>query len=201
VAVTQQVKRAADGTVDVVFVVDEGPHVVVSKIDFVGTHALDRAALLDILTKNGGTSIGGRYSREGLQDGLLHVQAQYYDIGYILSTIDEPVEKVSTDKSNIEITVKVTEGNQFRIGKLEVRGALVAPAADYLKALGLKKGDVFSRKRVGEGIQRIVEMHKTKGKGEPQVSPVTNVDPKDKRVDLAFEIGGGAAGAAGGGGS
>src|SRR5262249_26288473 len=153
-----------------------------SKIDLVGIRAIDRAHILDILGKNGGTSIGGRYSREGLQDGLLHVQAEYYDSGYVMSTIDEPVEKLSADKGNVEITVKVTEGDQFRIGSLDVRGSLVAPAADYLKVLGLKKGDIFSRKRVAEGIQHVIEMHKSKGQAEPEVNPVTNVDVKTKRV-------------------
>lgn len=187
-SVTWGVEKAADGRVDLVFTVEEGPAVTVSKIEFKGNKAVKRELLLDILSKNGGTTVGQRYWRQALSNAMLFVTNQYYDRGYVNVQFDTPKETLSADKSKMELTLTIREGDRFRIGKLDARGTLVAPAAEYVKLLGVKPGEVFNRSKIAAGLEKIGAMHKSKGREGMNVLPMTEVDLKKKTIGLTLEV-------------
>ncbi len=186
--VTWSVEKAADGRVDLVFTVEEGPAVTVSKIDFKGLKAVKREALVEILSKNGGTTVGQRYWRQALSNALLFVSNLYYDRGYVNVQVDTPTETLSADKSKMEITLTIHEGDRFRVGKLDAKGALVATAAEYVKLLGVKPGEVFNRSKIAAGLEKINEMHKSKGREGMNVYPSTQIDLKKKTIGLTLEV-------------
>ncbi len=183
-----KVEKAADGRLDLVFVVEEGPAVVVSKIDIKGNKAVKRQALLDILAKNGGTTVGQRYWREALGNAMLHVNNHYLDSGYVAVQIDSPQETLSADKASMALTLTIREGDRFRMGKIDARGTLVVGASEYVKLLGVKTGEVFNRGKIAKGLERIAEMHRSKGRPAMEVLPMTEVDMKKKTVSFTLEV-------------
>jgi len=193
--VNWSVEKAPDGRVDLVFTVEEGPAVVVSKIDFKGNKAVKREALVDILSKNGGTTVGQRYWRQALGNAMLFLSNHYYDRGYVAVQIDTPKETLSADKSKMELTLTIREGIRFRVGKLAAKGALVVPESEYIKLLGVKTGEVFNRSKIAAGLEKIGEMHKSKGREGMNVYPSTELDPKKKTIGLTLEVQGPPAGA------
>jgi len=186
--VSWTVEKSPDGRVDLVFTVEEGPAVTVSKIDFKGLKAVKREVLLDILSKNGGTTVGQRYWRQALSNAILFVTNHYYDRGYINVQVDTPAETLSADKSKMELTLNIHEGDRFKVGKLDARGALIAPAAEYVKLLGVKPGEVFNRSKIAAGLEKINEMHKSKGREGINVYPSTQIDLKKKTIGLTLEV-------------
>ena len=186
--VSWTVEKSPDGRVDLVFTVEEGPAVTVSKIDFKGLKAVKREVLLDILSKNGGTTVGQRYRRQALSNAILFVTNHYYDRGYINVQVDTPAETLSADKSKMELTLNIHEGDRFKVGKLDARGALIAPAAEYVKLLGVKPGEVFNRSKIAAGLEKINEMHKSKGREGINVYPSTQIDLKKKTIGLTLEV-------------
>jgi outer membrane protein assembly factor BamA len=190
--VAWSVEKAADGRVDLVFTVEEGPAVKVAKIDIKGNKAVKREAVLDILSKNGGTTVGARYWREALSNAILHLTSRYFDLGYINVQVDNPEETLSADKTSMALAITIREGDRFRVGKLDAKGALVAPASEYLKLLGVKSGEVFNRSKIASGLERINEMHKSKGR-PMEVFPQTEIDSKKKTVAITLQVQGPAA--------
>jgi outer membrane protein insertion porin family len=182
------VEKAPDGRVDLVFTVEEGPAVTVSKIDFKGLKAVKRDVLLDILSKNGGTTVGQRYWRQALSNAMLFLTNHYYDRGYINVQIDTPTETLSADKSKMALTLTIREGDRFRVGKLDAKGTLVVPAAEYVKLLGIKPGEIFNRSKIATGLEKINEMHKSKGREGMNVYPSTQIDPNKKTIGLTLEV-------------
>jgi outer membrane protein insertion porin family len=183
-----KVEKATDGKVDLVFVVEEGPAVVVSKIDIKGNKAVKRQALLDILAKNGGTTVGQRYWREALSNAMLHMSNHYYDLGYVNVQIDTPQESLSADKAQMALTLSLREGDRFRVGKLDAKGTLVVGASEYVKLLGVKTGEVFNRSKIAKGLERIAEMHKSKGRPAMETMPMTEVDLKKKSIAITIQV-------------
>lgn len=181
-------EKAPDGRVDVIFTVEEGPAVVLSKIDIRGNKAVKRDKLLEILAKNGGTTVGARYWRDALGNALLHLSSLYYDLGYINVQIDDPKETLSADKSAMTIVLAIREGDRYRLGKLDAKGALVAPASEYVKLLGVKKGEVFNRSKLAAGLERINQMHQKKGNPALQTSPATQIDAVKHTVAITVEV-------------
>jgi len=186
--VSWSVEKAADGRVDLVFTIEEGPAVTVSKIDFKGIKAVKRDALVEILSKNGGTTVGQRYWREALSNAMLFITNFYYDRGYISVQVDTPTETLSADKSKMALTLTIREGDRFRVGKLDAKGTLVVPAAEYVKLLGIKPGEIFNRSKIATGLEKINEMHKSKGREGMNVYPSTQIDPNKKTIGLTLEV-------------
>ena len=180
--------QAPEGKVDVVITVEEGPQVTVATLELRGNQKVKKEVLLGLLEKNGKTAVGGRYWRDGLDNGLLHVAAHYYDNGYVDVKIGSPEEALSQDGAKIAVTVPIEEGPQYRIGKIDAKGELIAPAKKYVELLGVKKGQVFNRGAVAKGLERISQMHREKGTAHGEVLPETVVDPKTKKVDLTVVV-------------
>jgi outer membrane protein insertion porin family len=179
--------RRDDGA-DVVFTIVEGPPVEIAKIELRGNKKVKRQDLLDQLAKDGGPKVGGRYWELALERGLLYVSALYYDLGYINVRVEPPEITPSADGSSVAIVISIREDAQYKIGKIAYKGVLVVTEAEYTKRLGIKTGDVFNRSKLNEGMDRLVELQKSKGKADATVVPLTEIDAVKKRVNLTFEI-------------
>ncbi|HEV3026325.1 MAG TPA: POTRA domain-containing protein, partial [Planctomycetota bacterium] len=116
--------------VDVVFVVREHSKVMVKQINFIGAVRVPAADIKDaIQTHEGGylsfITSEGTFKEEAFQRDLQLIQGLYYDRGFINVKVDKPWVSISADKRFIYITVKVDEGEQFAIGKLDFSGDLL----------------------------------------------------------------------------
>ena len=181
-------KSVTPDQVDVVIAIEEGPQVAIARLEFRGNQKVKKEILLGLLEKNGKTVVGGRYWREALDNGLLHVTSHYFDNGYVNVRIGTPEEALAPDGKSVAVTIPIEEGAQFRVGKIDAKGALVAPVKEYVKLLGVKQGQVFNRGAVAKGLERIAAMHKEKGSGHGEILPDTVVDEAKKRIDLTVVV-------------
>ena len=61
------------------------------------------------------------------QRDLLLIQAHYWDRGYVQVKVANPLVELSPDKQSMYITISIEEGPQYRLGKVDVTGELLAP--------------------------------------------------------------------------
>ena len=172
------------------FKVREGPRASIARIAFPGARALSPEKLKTILLKaSPENTAGGVYQRSSIDLALPHITAAYYDIGHVNVSVGPPVIATPTPET-IEVSIPVREGEQFRLGKLSVTGELSGPEKGYLRQLKLRRGEVFSRSEITGAIERLGAYHKSRTKAEaaPQVTPLTEVDPARRRIDIRFEI-------------
>jgi outer membrane protein insertion porin family len=180
--------NAPGGAIDVVISVEEGPQVSIGRLEFRGNQKVKKETLLGLLEQNGKTVVGGRYWRDALDNGLLHVAQHYYDNGYVNVRIGMPEEALSKDGGAIALAISIDEGPQFRVGKIDAKGSLIAPVKEYVKLLGVKKGQIFNRGAVAKGLERIQAMHQEKGAAHGEIVPDTVIDPKKKIIDLTVVV-------------
>jgi outer membrane protein assembly factor BamA len=179
--------EAKGGGVEVLFSVEEGRAVAVAKVELRGTKALPKKAVLDSLARNG-IAPGAPYWRAALEAGLNRVSEQYFDLGYVNVFVGPVGEQLSQDGGQMTLVIPIKEGDQFRLGDLVFEGALAAPKGEYASALGVRKGQVFSRRKLSEGLERIRQMHQTRGKPNVDLVPVTEVDVKKKRIKVTLQV-------------
>lgn len=175
------------GTADVVFTIEEGPAVTIARITFRGNKALSQKALSEVLAR-GGNKVGGRYFRAALENAFAELYSSYYDAGYVNVSIGPLEETIAAPGNRAEVVIPVVEGAQFRVGKLTAAGQLQGSERDYLKQLGIKTGQIFSRKKVAEGLERIRAFHQAKGAARVDVQPETSIDLVKKRIDLVLRV-------------
>jgi outer membrane protein assembly factor BamA len=84
------------------------------------------------------------------------------------------------------VVIPIEEGPRFKIGRLAVKGAMLASEREHLKLLGLRKGQVFNRSSPPAWT---AGNSSTPARANPNIEPQTNVNVDKKLVDLAFEIG------------
>lgn len=193
VEVEYELHRDSPGQVDVYFRVHENSKVEIRRVNFIGNQHVTDADLRGVMLTQPGDlfsalTSSGTYREDVFQRDIMLIQGFYFDRGYINVKVGDPRMELSPDRRSMYITVAIEEGQQYRIGKLDVKGELLEDRETYLKRLQAKPGDVFNRTQVAQDVQNIADLYKDKGFAYVNSTPETRVDDKTRIVDLSFEI-------------
>lgn len=192
--VTSQV-RPVEGVpeVDVVIVIKENAKVQVKELNFLGVEKVPVAELKAVMaTKEGGylsfLTSEGTYREELFQRDLQVIQAAYYDRGFINVRVDKPVVSLSPDKRNISITLRIEEGEPYKIGKLDFSGDLIITKDEFKARMTSREGEIFNRSLLARDIQAITDVYYDSGFAYANPVPVTAVNADSKTIDLTFDV-------------
>lgn len=177
----------------ITFKIDEGPAVKVKRITFIGNEKFSDSKLRGLLnTKEKGffslVTSSGQFNEFYFQNDLSIIMSHYYDNGYIKADVLEHRVLLSQDKQWFYITIALSEGDQFRVGKLDVQGDLLEDRAKLIEKLDLTTGEVFNRSRLSKGIEAIAGIYGDKGYAYADIKPMTTVDDKTKTIDVTIDI-------------
>jgi outer membrane protein insertion porin family len=176
VAVAWKQSDVATNQVDVTVEVTPGKASTITTVEFKGNAHAKKADLVKAI--GDGVAASSPWNIDQVERASLLITAYYYDHGYVNVAVQTP--KPSGTAGPAVFTI--TEGDQFRIGKLEITGVSAEDSKKYLALAGAKKGDVFSRTALATGIGKIQDASKL------LVTPLTTVDTKKKTIDLKLEV-------------
>lgn len=186
-AVTVEASNQAVVTLDV----REGTRLLIKKITFEGNKAFSDSELAgQMATKEewmfSFITNRGVLDRDILTNDMAILSNFYYDHGYVDLHIDEPV--ILRGRDGLEVVIRINEGQQYRVGKVEIGGDLMQDGKQMLKQVGLTTGQIFRGSRLREDVTRLTDMYANKGFAFAQVEPLTKVNATDKTVDVALVI-------------
>src|SRR5438477_2115256 len=189
--VTPKIVPLPNNEVNVIFQVNEHAKITVKEVRFVGNHALSDSELKDaMLTQEGGPfsflTGAGTYREEAFQRDEVVLQGLYFDQGYIYVKFGKPAIELSPDKRYIFITMPIEEGDPFDVGKIDVGGDLLVPREQLLGLIGTRSGERFSKTRLQNDMNRLLDVYKDKGYAYANVTPDTAVDAEKRLVDLTY---------------
>jgi len=191
--VSYRIRKVSQTQVDVVFQIDEHSKVVIRRISFLGNRSVTSKEIRGVMgTQEGGyfswITSSGTYQEDAFERDLLLITALYYDKGFINVKLSRPQVVLSPDKRFMYITIHVDEGKQFTIGKLDIRGELLRPKDQLMKALTVKSGELFNRSKLGKDILTLNDQYKDLGYAYVNITPLTSIDSEKRIVDLTFEV-------------
>lgn len=179
----------------VAFDINEGPEVRIKRITVIGgSHFSEGDVLGHMTTKEAGIfsflTGSGKFNDLVFQNDLAIVLGKYYDEGYINADILDHRVLLSEDKRYFLITLYVSEGDQFIVGTIDVKGDMLedVPKEEILGKIKLEKGDTFNRGKFSKGLEAISDIYGDKGYAYADVRPGTRVDAEKKVVDIVIEI-------------
>ncbi|HXC52645.1 MAG TPA: outer membrane protein assembly factor BamA [Candidatus Limnocylindrales bacterium] len=183
--------KDVDGNVTVRYVIDEKNKVLVDKINFQGVHAFSHFKLRRIMSTRkkwiGGWFTGaGILKDEELQTDVERLTAFYYDNGYIQVRVDDI--EVTREDDNFILTVRIEEGDQYRIGNIRFEGEVLEDQDKLALSSGLKSGEIFKPSRLRESIFSVTEEYGNLGRAFAEAVPNTDVHPDLKTVDVTFKM-------------
>ncbi|MBN1272158.1 MAG: outer membrane protein assembly factor BamA [Candidatus Aminicenantes bacterium] len=190
-----------DKDLELVFDIEEGHKTKVGEIVFEGNTKIPEAVLEGAMKENQEhgliTLIRGKdvFKRDKLDEGLEQLKSKLQEYGYMEASIGEPrienVEKRSIflkKQTMKKIIIPVDPGYRYIVGDITIEGNKII-ASKYLKTLvEFEKGDIYSTKLREESVQAIAEVYRDLGYIYIQVMPRENLDPKNKRVNVSFNI-------------
>ncbi len=188
VEVKPEVKPIEGGPklVNVTFHITEGPKVKIRAVDFVGNTKIKDAKLERQMKDNKTHGLftfilgTGAYKADKYEEDADKVVAFYRDRGYIEARVGQPELKILEDSKDektrwVELRIPVTEGRQFRIGKLEFEGNKIADAKGLRPLFKVEEGDIYSEKKIRKGFEKAKEQYGAIGymefTGFPDLAP------------------------------
>jgi outer membrane protein insertion porin family len=191
--VEYELRRDSPGQVDVYFRVHENSKVEIRRVNFTGNRAVTDAELRAVILTQPGDifsalTSSGTYREDVFQRDIMLIQSHYFDHGYINVKVSEPRMELSPDRRSMYLTLAIEEGQQYRIGALDVKGELLDSRESYLGRLKARPGEIFNRSEVAQDVQNIADLYKDKGFAYVNSTPETRVDDKQKTVELTFDI-------------
>jgi outer membrane protein insertion porin family len=190
--VQYELETPRKGDVVVHFKIKENEKVRIKKIAFSGNVHYSDAVLKNLLpeTKEAGffswVTKSGVYKEETVEKDTDAIIAFYLVKGFLQVKVAKP--KVEVDKSGITVTIPVEEGRQFKVGRLDLKGDLIAPKMELLKMVPIYPGEIFNREKVQQSISSLTDRYADQGYAFVDVSP--QIIPHDDQplVDLIFDI-------------
>jgi outer membrane protein insertion porin family len=128
----------------------------------------------------------GTYAEPVFMQDLQGVQKKYGDAGYLRADVGEP--QVSTEGDGIVVSVPITEGDRFKVGKLDFAGDATIEADKVREELALSKDEWFNRTHLTQDTERVTRRYSDRGFAQAQVDPLTRTDEVQKSVDVTFDI-------------
>ena len=190
-----EVEQLPSDAVAVHFIVEEGEKSRLEKIRFVGNKAFSDEELMEkFKTKEWKWFTilwtyfdkSGRYSEPIFEQDLKTVSEKYLDNGYIQAEIGDP--EVEATKKGLVVTVRVREGDQFKVGAVDMQGDETIDKELLRQALQLKEGQVFSRSLLDDDRERLEHNYSDRGFFNAKVEPQTRVNAEEKKIDVAYNV-------------
>ena len=173
--------------------VSEGRAARIKQINIIGNHEFTDKELLDefSLTTPNIFSVftkSDQYSKQALSADLETLRTYYLDRGYLKFNINSTQVSITPDKKDIYVTINVAEGHQYSIREVTLSGDLVVPAEELFPLIKINPGDVFSRRKVTESVDRISSLLGDQGYAFANVNTAPEMDDEAYEVSLGFFV-------------
>lgn len=183
-------REETEGGITLRFIVDEKQRLFVEKVRFDGNDNIKSRKLRKILQTKDRWPMGlfsheGSYQDVVLDTDLLRIEQYYGDEGYINARVGRPLIEIIEDKG-IYVTIPIEEGDLFHVGEIDFDGDLLLPKDKLAKRLTLESGDVMSKARLHESIEKLRDVYMDQGYAYTRINPRTRVN--GTTVDILFEI-------------
>jgi outer membrane protein insertion porin family len=192
------------GGVDLVFKVQEGMKVKVVRITVTGNQAFSADKIKGFMeTKEAGWFVGGTYKEATFKTDLKKVLIEYAREGYAkaeifgadLQALDARMPEIlgqalSLDeaKQEMSIALTVSEGRQYTLGAIEVKGNIIYSEEELLARTQLRSGVVFNRVQFENDLQQIRMAYSEKGYIFADVTPELTFQDDAGRVDSVIWV-------------
>jgi len=104
----------------------------------------------------------------------------------VQAEIGEPV--VTATPNGLTVSVRIVEGDQFRVGTLDVVGDDTVDIDGLRELLKLEEGDIFNRSYLTQDVSSLTEHYTNRGFYFANVAPLSNLSDDDLTVDIVFQV-------------
>ncbi len=193
VEITRTVSPLDRNRVDITIAVKEGKAAKIRHVNLVGVETFEADDILDSWESKESNWLSwyrrdDQYSKEKLSGDIEKLNSYYLDRGYVDFALDSTQVSISPDKQDMFITAGVTEGEQYKIGAVEISGDTILPKEDLERLVLVKEDQVFSRALLEFTSDAITATLGNIGYAFSQVNPIPTVDRENRTVAINLQV-------------
>jgi len=191
VKVTYNIGQLQHNQADLEFIIEEGEKLRIKRITFEGNTNYSSKKLKEMmkLSEKGFFSwltSSGELNREDLSQDVAKLAAFYHNNGYIQARISDP--HIEYKDNWIDITIKIFEGPQFKVGKVDISGDLALPKEELTKKLKIIKEKFYNREVVRNDILVLSDLYSDEGYAYANISPRIDQSEDKSLVNITYVI-------------
>ncbi len=186
-------EKLAGNELTVVFKITEGSKILIKTITFEGNKIFSARELRGMMqTKEkwflSWITGAGAYKEDALKNDVNIIADKYFNKGYVNVKIGEPKVELLNDKSGLQVTIPISEGEQFKAGTIDFKGDILDGKEILARKVKLKTGEIFSRGILRDDVFALTDMYADKGFAFANVTPLSKIDQEKKIVDITFDM-------------
>jgi outer membrane protein insertion porin family len=179
------------GTSRVIYTVDEGIKGAITLVRFEGNAHFPAKVLRKQMKTKKKTFISfidksGRLDRVQLQQDLDSLREFYQNRGYIDMVVQE-VRKERTPSGALQIVVRIDEGAQYHVGKINIVGYKATTEQKIRALLKVKEGSVYSPKGIKDDAKAVADAYGTGGYVDLEIVPQSSL-AHGGLIDITYRI-------------
>jgi len=186
------IEKAGERDVQIIVSIVENEKLFIRSISFEGNRTFTAKELKNMMTTNEWGIFhfftdSGLLKKDQLKQDVGKLNAFYLNNGFINAQIGEPV--ITYDRDGILVKIPISEGKQFRVGKVAITGdELTTSRVDLLAKLQIRKKDFYDREAIMKDMDALTQDCNDEGYASADVFPRTEPQEKTQTVDVTYEI-------------
>ncbi len=191
--VEEKTEKRSETELNLRITVTEGKKILIRHILFDGNRAFTASRLRKAMETTEQWFLSwltgaGTYKEEVLKSDAAAIADLYYNNGYVNVKVGEPKVELLPDKSGLQVSIAITEGEQFRTGSIDFKGDLLESRDVLATRVKMKAGDVFSRAALRMDVFTLTDLYADQGYAFANVNPLTRMNPGQNSIDLTFDF-------------
>lgn len=193
VEITPTVARLDRNRVDVTINVKEGKAAKIRHINLIGNEKFEQKDVTDSWESGESNWLSwyrrdDQYSREKLSGDLEKLNNYYLDRGYVDFSVDSTQVAISPDKRDMFLTMGLTEGEIYKVSKVDISGDTVLPKEEIQKLVFVKPEQTFSRALLEVTSDSITATLGNIGYAFAQVNPIPDINRENRTVAINLQV-------------
>jgi len=129
------------------------------------------------------------FTEAEFSQGINSMTNIYFDSGYLDFKIQNVDTKLDDSKENMSISIVISEGIQYQLGKISFNGDLGSISVNELDNLiSMKEGDIFNRNLIIQDIQALTDLFADKGYAFVDIKPETSDFLNSVNIDFQVSL-------------
>jgi outer membrane protein assembly factor BamA len=167
-----------------------GPEISIEEVTFSGPLLMplsDQEAIADeVKLKTHGTSL-----ENVMEEGLERAIYGWQDHGYFKAELTDKAKTLTSDPVNLRIAldINVNEGVQYRLRSIKFQHNKAITSTEILRgAFPIADGDIFSREKIGQGLEILRKTYGELGYLNFTASQGTKIDDANQLISLVIDF-------------
>ncbi len=178
--------------VNLTFTVTEGEPAKISEIQIVGNKVFPESTLRKLFDLDTGGWLSwytksNQYSRAKLNADIETLRSYYLTRGYLEFKVDSTQVAILPNKTDIGITINITEGERFVVSSVKLAGNYLGKEDEFKSLVAIRPGEAFNADEVAKTTKAFTDYFGNFGYAFARVEAKPEIDRVNNRVALVLQ--------------